>query len=51
MRTIGGNKLTVYDVRLQPSPHPDPTVTIHESLEVETNADEGPSDSKKSPRF
>jgi len=49
MRTIGEYKLTTCDVRLQPSPHPDPAVTVHESLEVDANAGEGPSNSSEVP--
>jgi len=37
------------DMRLQPSPHPDPAVAIHHSLEVEANAGEGPSNISEVP--
>ena len=37
------------DVRLQRSPQPDPAATIHESLEADANAGEGPSNSSVVP--
>ena len=46
MRTVE-NGLATSDMRLQPVPQPIPGETTHDSLEVEANAGEGPSNSNK----
>jgi len=48
MRTVE-NGLATSDMRLQPDPQPIPGEKTHDSLEVEANAGEGPSNSNKVP--